>query len=100
MKIKVKGNADCFALTNNEIIIKCLNIIYDKGEVYLIGKCLKTISSLYNDPINSSMLNIYHVDKMSNTVKSWHVSKIVKKMMIIEHNNQKIAMTIIHTNKD
>ncbi|KAF0706952.1 Uncharacterized protein FWK35_00039209 [Aphis craccivora] len=100
LKIKIKGNADCFALTNNEIIIKCLNIIYDKGEVYLIGKYFKTISSLYNDPINSSMLNIYQVGKMSDTIKCWHISKIIKKMMVIEHNNQKIAMPIIHSNKD
>ncbi|KAF0712552.1 Uncharacterized protein FWK35_00035744 [Aphis craccivora] len=56
LKIKVKGNADCFALTDKAIIIICLNIIYDKGEVYLIGKYFKTISSLYNNSINSSIL--------------------------------------------
>uniref|UniRef100_A0A2S2PLP1 Uncharacterized protein n=2 Tax=Schizaphis graminum TaxID=13262 RepID=A0A2S2PLP1_SCHGA len=77
LKIKIKGYADCFVLTNNEIIIKCLNIIYDKGEVYLIGKYFKNISSLYNDPIDSSMLNIYQVGKMSDTTKSWHISKII-----------------------
>lgn len=100
LRFKVKGNVDCFALTKNKVIIKCLNIVYDKCEVYLIGKYFKSIKSLYNEPIESSILNVYQVNNLSNRIESWNISEIHKKMMILKYDSQLIAMPIIHSSNE
>lgn len=58
---------------------------------------LKKKSSLYESPINSTILDIFVVEKLSKKIKSWNEHDIKKKIMLFAYDNKYIAMPVIHT---
>ncbi|KAF0729642.1 SWIM-type domain-containing protein, partial [Aphis craccivora] len=50
----------------------------------------------FEDPINSTIIEIFEIKNLSSQLKYWAISDIKKKMMILHHSGKKIAMPI-HT---
>lgn len=99
IKIKIKSDKDSYILTKDQQIVKCLNIIEQKnGNIFIVGKHFKFKSAFFDDPIDSTILDIYTVKNIANKINYWPITSIKKKMMILNHNNgQLVAMPIIHT---
>jgi hypothetical protein len=77
-ELKLKG--DGFILTKNKIIVKRLNIIvYDKNEICIIGKYFKLTSSLYSEPIDSSILTFTKLIICPTHLKFGILLKLIKK---------------------
>jgi len=68
--------------------------------VLLIGKYFKELNPLFDDPINSSILDIFEINYISKRMKHWSVSQIKKKMMVFLQNTKLIAIPIIHTDQN
>lgn len=47
--------------------------------------------------MDSSIFNIFVVRNISDTLKHWILTDIKKKIMIIQHADQIIAIPLIHT---
>lgn len=99
-KIKSKIDAESYFCTNNNDIVKLVNIAHLKatGEAILIGKKFIQKKYFYNQPIRSSLLNIYEVEQLSDDFDYWHISDIKNKIMIFPRNsNLLIAIPLLHT---
>jgi len=68
MKIKTMSAADCFVLAKDNNIMKVLNIGHtmNSSEVVLIGKLYLIKIPFYEEPISSTILDIYIVKSLSN----------------------------------
>jgi len=101
ISLSLKKEKDSYFLTTNNEIVKCLNIVQnDIGHVLLIGKYFKELNPLFDDPINSSILDIFEINNISKRMKYWSVSQIKKKMMVFLQNTKLIAIPIIHTDQN
>jgi len=49
------------------------------GNVLLIGKYFNDLNPLFDEPINSSILDIFEIKNMSKRIKYWSMSQIIKK---------------------
>lgn len=99
INIKIKYEKDSYILTQYQHIVKCLNIIAQKNsETVIIRKYFKFKSAFFNDPIDSTIFNIFIVKNIAKKINYWPIKSIKKKIMILNHNNgQLVAMSIIHT---
>lgn len=98
IKLNLKKEKDSYFLSIDNQVIKCLNIVQDNSnDILLIGKHFKKLIPLYEDPIDSSLLDIYEIKCISKNINCWPICKIKKKMMIFEYDAKLIAMPIIHT---
>lgn len=99
--LNVKFNRNSFFLTANEEVVKCFNIILNQNNVhnniYIVGKRYLSKLSAYKEPIDSKILNIYLVDKMSKEYQTWSVKDVKKKMMVIHFNHKMFAMPVLHS---
>lgn len=96
--IKIKGDKNCYVLTKNKDIVKCVNFcLKDDGNLIIIGQQFKIKSSFYENPINSTILDIFVVQKLSKRINCWTEHNIKKKMMIFVQDGKYIAMPVIHT---
>jgi len=78
------------------------NIAHTKNtnKTVIVGKKFLTKSPYYEQPICSTILNIYQVEHLSDTLYTAFVEDIKKKMMLLETlDKQKIAIPIIHIAK-
>jgi len=93
--------ADRFILTNKEEIVKVVNIAQlaePKNKIIIIGYKFLNKADFYNIPINSSKLDIWIVQDLSNVLQHWKLTDIKSKMLILVHANKNIAMSILHSN--
>lgn len=100
INIKIKYDKDSYILTKDQQIVKCLNIIaQNNGETVIVGKHFKFKSAFFDDPIDSTILDIFIVKNIAKKINYWPITSIKKKMMILNNNNngQLVAMPIIHT---
>lgn len=98
IKIKIQDEKNSYILTKNKDIVKCLNFcLRDDGNIIIIGQKFKIKSAFYETPINSTILDIFVVQKLSDKIKCWTEHDIKKKMMIFVHESKYIAMPVIHT---
>lgn len=81
IKIKIKKENDGFILTKDKQVVKCLNIISNHGEIMILGK-YKSVLPFFSEPIDSSKLDIFLVENLSDNIRSWKISEISKKVMI------------------
>lgn len=51
--------------------------------------------SFFSEPIDSTILNIFEVKHLSNSIRSWKISEILKKMMILKNDHQIVAIPIL-----
>lgn len=96
IKIKIKKENDCFILTKDKQVVKCL-IIANDGEILILGKYFKSVLPFFSEPIDSSKLDIFLVENLSDNIRSWKMSEISKKIMILKNENQLVAMPILHS---
>lgn len=98
IKTKVGDNANSFILNDSNDIIKVENIISlnKTNEIFIIGKVFEVKKAFYEKPIPSTLLNIYVVNNLSVTHKYWSYNCIKNKIMLLELNEQKIAIPVIH----
>lgn len=68
-----------------------------QGSIKLVGKAFEIMIPLYKKPVDSTIFDIYIVKNLSNKLSCWDYLDIKKKIMLIEHENNLIAMPIIHT---
>jgi len=98
MKINIKNDKDSFIITKQKQIVKCLNFIQNDNEaIIFIGKKYKMVTPYFVEPIDSTLLEVFEVQNLSDRLYSWKVSDIKKKMMILKVDGKNIAMAIIHT---
>lgn len=89
---------DSYILTKDRKIVKCLNIAHRNGEPIIIGKYFKFMSAFFDDPIDSTILDIFLVENLVNKLNYWTIPNIKKKMMVLKYNGKLVASPIIHTN--
>lgn len=98
IKINIKNDKDSFTITKQKQIVKCLNFIKnDKEAIIFIGKKYKIVTPYFVEPIDSTLLEVFEVQDLSNKLYSWKVSDIKKKIMILKVDGKNIAMAIIYT---
>jgi len=96
--IKTHVEADRFLLTNNNKIVKVLNIVDQKSSIYLVYKQFEDTSMLFDKPIKATELDIYVVDnKLSDTLAWYSLNSIKKKMIVLPSDNNLVAFPLIHT---
>lgn len=95
--IKKQKESDSFILTNSGEIVKCINIIEMNNSILIIGKKFKYALPFFNEPINSTELDIYLVNNLSDTLNFCNITEIKSKIMISNHDKTIIGMAIIHT---
>lgn len=97
-KINTSVIKESYVLTNNRKVVKCLNFVKtNQGSIKLVGTAFEIIIPLYKKPVDSTIFDIYIVKNLSNKLSCWDYLDIKKKIMLIEHENNLIAMPIIHT---
>lgn len=89
---------DCYILSKSGEVVKCMNIINTTHQgIIILGKVFNSVLPYYNKPMDSSIFNIFVVRNISDTLKHWILTDIKKKIMIIQHADQIIAIPLIHT---
>lgn len=99
--IKVKRDADSYILTQKNNIVKVLNIAIKQNtnDIVLIGREFKVKKSFYDQPINSSVFNIYIVSELDDNYQYWYLNDVKKKVILFRHNNNNIVMPVVHSNE-
>lgn len=98
-KIKSRVDRDSFFSTNNNYIIKLVNIslLKTKGSVVLVGRKFKQKNDFFVKPIKSLHLGIYIVQQLSDDLSYWLISDVKSNVMIFPCNNNFVAIPLIHT---
>lgn len=98
-KIKCKNDTESYFCTNNNDIVKLVNIAHSKetGDVVLIGRKFILQKDFYTQPIKSSLLNIYIVQQLADNFDCWLISDVKNKIMIFPSNKILIAIPLLHT---
>jgi len=55
------------------------------------------MQDFYDEPIKSSHFGIYIVNNLSNTLQTWQISDIKKKVMVFNFENKSIAVPFLHS---
>lgn len=95
--INIKKEKDSYVLTNDNTLVKCLNIAHLNNKPILIGQSFKSLLPYYTIPLDSTLLDIFEVKNLSRNIHYWDVCDIKKKIMVLKHGGKLIAMPIIHT---
>jgi len=92
--------ADSFVLTNQKQVVKVINIAQSAitKEPLIIGHEFLKQVPLYINPIQSTKLDVYIVEEMSDKLKCWKIDSIMYKAIVFIFENRNIAMPIIHSN--
>jgi len=80
IKINIKYDKDSFIITKQNGIVKCMNFIYNDNETIIAGKMYKKLTPYFVDPIDSTLLDIFEAQDLSDRLNSWKVSEIKKKL--------------------
>lgn len=99
--IKTKRASDSYILTKEDNVVQVNNIATERNtnDTVLIGKMFKVKKPFYEQPIDSSMFHIYIVSELDDIYKFWCLKDVKKKMILLKHKNNNIAMPVIHSNE-
>lgn len=90
---------DAYLLTKGNKVIRIDNIIINsENETFLLGKQFQSYNSFYNYPINSKLLNIYVLNRLSLNLEVWSIDSIMAKVIILPLENKCVCFPIIHSN--
>lgn len=67
-KLDCHNEKDCFVLTKNNAILKCLNFYKSELSVVIIGQPVEGLDDFFIRPINSRKLNIYKTSRRFNNI--------------------------------
>lgn len=85
----------CAMLKNGTVVTITMQKITLNG-IHLKGKRFLTYESLFEAPINSTVLNIYQVSSLSETEEIVHLKDVELKMVLIPYNDKFVAMPVMH----
>lgn len=92
---------DSYILTDCNKVVKCINFankhVNNKVIPIIIGKYFTNKMPAYTVPLSSILLNIYKVENISDNSIELNVNCIKHKLMVINLNNETIAMPILHS---
>lgn len=101
--IKIDKESDCYFGTVNNDVVKVFNIIKDLNtkQIIIVEKIFTKKTLFYQKPIKSKTLNIFIVNKVSDTFMLYCINYIIKKYIVFTSYggdcNNNIAMPILHT---
>lgn len=64
-----------------------MNIVQVTDDIILIGNKYDLLSPFLINPINSTLLDVFVLDNLSLNFKSWSLSDLTTKMMVLENDN-------------
>lgn len=67
IKINIKYDKDSFIITKQNEIVKCMNFIHNDNEIIIVGKMYKKLTPYFVDPIDSTLLEIFEVQDLSDS---------------------------------
>jgi len=74
-----------------------LNIVESKKhDIIVIGKVYETNEPIFEQPIDSSHLNMYNVKDTASELQYWPIKNVFKKMILFTKDDHNIAIPIIH----
>lgn len=99
ININTKKTSDKYILTSQGEIVQVENIAYSNitKEPVIIGFMFKNKQQLYNKPIQSTKLNIFVLNDISDNLMWWKLTDVTKKMIVLNFDNQLITMPILHS---
>ncbi|CAI6369915.1 unnamed protein product [Macrosiphum euphorbiae] len=97
MKIKTMSTADRFILTKDNNIMEVLNIGHTMNPNEVVGKLYLIKIPFYEQPLRSTILDIYIVKSLSNELIRIPLKHVKQKVMLLEKDGQNIALPIIHS---
>lgn len=89
-----QGN--CCVMLDDRTIVLIENIVERDGEPYIIGKSYEDVSDLFvlpsEIPFHSSVLDIFKVSKISETLSIWPLSRVLRKCYRAPYINESFAI--------
>lgn len=80
IKININTSQDNYILTESGEVVNCLNFVKNEdGSISLIGKCFKIKQQFYNNPVDSSLFDIFHVDQLAEELCECNINNVKKK---------------------
>ncbi|CAG9769997.1 unnamed protein product [Ceutorhynchus assimilis] len=95
------SKADSYCFTN-AYVIQIENLIRennDNNEIKIIGRYFTSCDSYYDYPFDSSDLHIHLVSGLTNFTKTWHISEIIGKCMLLPYQDNFVSIPLFHTCK-
>lgn len=94
--INTKSNGDnCFLIGNKVVIIE--NIIFKNDNYFMVTRKFKDVVDLPNQPIDSSILNMYMCSNLSNTSRIHEISELTSKLFRLPLKNDAFMVSpLIH----
>lgn len=95
------SKADCYCYTNANVI-QIENFIRENNtdnEIKIIGRYFTSRNSFYVYPFDSKDLCIYLVSGLTDSTKTWHISEIIGKCMILPYQDNFVSIPLFHTCK-
>lgn len=91
--------SDSYCFTN-EYVIQVENIVTNTNseKITVIGKYFKHMSSFYQSPFESKLLNIYLVSDLSEEYKSCLLTDIKGKCFLMPYKTEFVSIPLYHTN--
>lgn len=86
-------------MLDNKVIVRLLNIVKIRNDIYIIGKKCNIRNSLYEKPCLSTMLSIFIVTE-DNTLLYWSIKHIMYKMWIIRKTRTDFIVILLRHNKN
>lgn len=89
-------------MTKNQIVVHLENIVVDsENKSYLIGKRFTSYKDYYEYPFSSSLLDIFSVNHLSESLESWPLNEVKTKVIILPCQKSKcddrVCFPLLHT---
>ena len=71
---------NCVQINDNLVVEACNFVKNSNGHIYVIGKEIPIVGSLYEAPLQSSKIGINIIKNSKNTLQSWNINNITAKL--------------------
>ncbi|CAH0558945.1 unnamed protein product [Brassicogethes aeneus] len=85
------NEADCFAILENNSIIKIINFATLDNEVCALGQAFRRTSPFFNKPCSSEELQIFLINNDLSPLKVYCLSKIKNKMIVLPYVDEQFT---------
>lgn len=97
LKIKSVSTANCYFISSSNEVVEIHNIVHTLDNKYVIlGHTFKA-TDWYDKPLKSSLLSVFKLGELSTSLNAFPIDKFKKKCLVLETNNNKVAMPLIHS---
>lgn len=96
--LSCQKTSDSWFLSNDNEIVKTLQIRKEDGEVLIEGVRILTKSNFFNKPISSSELKIFLSDgRLSDESFLYRLNSIIGKMICLPYQNESVFIPLQHS---